>query len=258
MLTESHLLIDAGNSRVKWVWCEQPQQSVGQAHAEVQSAPKDSWLAHLAETSGNRQAASIWLSDVTGLPQTDLRRLQALFQCQPRRVKVIADCLNLVVAYPNPGNLGVDRWLAMLAAWQPDPRPLVVVDAGSALTVDLISAQGRHLGGWIAPGRRGLAAGLAELAPGLPEAQGSGEPLPANDTRPAITNARATMVSGLIQRAVDHLSEDSGRPAVDIEVVISGGDGPWVERICGQGDRMAHRPHLVLDGLRILLLNRID
>ena len=251
---ERHLLIDVGNSRVKWAWCTDPARPLEAEGSIVHAANREQWLDQLAGGGGGA-ANSILVSDVAGLDQPEIRRLQALYQCQPGFVQVQADCLNLVVAYPNPGNLGVDRWLAMLAAWQPQPRPLVLIDAGSALTVDLITAQGRHLGGWIAPGLRGLAEGLAQGAPGLPATPGfSEDAAPANDTQPAILNARSALVAGLVQQAMEHLVQESGRPATDIEQVITGGDGAQVAKLLRHHDRMTLRPHLVLDGLRILLL----
>ncbi len=69
--------------------------------------------------------------------------------------------------YDDPERLGVDRWLASLAAWLRCSSNVCVVDVGTALTVDVVTASGRHLGGLIAPGptlmQHSLASGAAEL-----------------------------------------------------------------------------------------------
>src|SRR3546814_17254315 len=56
-------------------------------------------------------------------------------------------------AYREPERLGVDRWLAMIAAWHTHRGAACIANAGTALTVDVIDAQGQHLGGIIAAGR---------------------------------------------------------------------------------------------------------
>ena len=64
--------------------------------------------------------------------------------------------------------LGVDRWLAGLAAWSKYKKNLIVVDAGTAITVDFINSRGTHLGGLIAPGPNILASALAGGTAHLP------------------------------------------------------------------------------------------
>ena len=54
--------------------------------------------------------------------------------------------------YRDPERLGVDRWLALIAARERSKQPTVIVDAGSACTIDLLDSEGRHLGGYILPG----------------------------------------------------------------------------------------------------------
>jgi type III pantothenate kinase len=55
-------------------------------------------------------------------------------------------------AYADEKKLGVDRWLAVVAAYQHYQSPVCVVDCGSALTIDMVNSAGRHLGGYILPG----------------------------------------------------------------------------------------------------------
>ena len=68
--------------------------------------------------------------------------------------RVSQDAGAITCAYDDPQTLGVDRWLAMLAAYSQFNEALLVVDAGSAITMDLLGPEGQHLGGYIAPGLR--------------------------------------------------------------------------------------------------------
>lgn len=67
--------------------------------------------------------------------------------------KVSASLGDLHCAYKEYQNLGIDRWLAVIAAYQQWPnQPCVIIDAGTATTIDVINDDGQHLGGWILPG----------------------------------------------------------------------------------------------------------
>ncbi|NND69153.1 MAG: type III pantothenate kinase, partial [Halioglobus sp.] len=99
-------------------------------------------------------AADIWIASVAGEEaETQLNALLA--ECAtatPWYARTQGRTGPLTNSYTEPQRMGVDRWLAMLGAWQRQPGPLCVVDAGSALTIDLVDAAGLHEGGYIIPG----------------------------------------------------------------------------------------------------------
>lgn len=71
---------------------------------------------------------------------------------KPRFAVVSADCAGVVNAYQDVAQMGPDRWLAMIAAYDRVRHDCLVVDSGSACTLDLVLASGQHLGGYIVPG----------------------------------------------------------------------------------------------------------
>ncbi|WP_430461200.1 type III pantothenate kinase [Thalassolituus sp. LLYu03] len=141
----SVLLIDAGNSRIKWQLREQGRTLRGgslryddQLTETLPQADKV-LVAAVCEAAPLREA----LADRAGVTWLDHT---------PTAFHGFTHC------YPDPSRLGVDRWLAMLGARRHQSGPLLVVDAGTALTIDLVSADNQHQGGFIVPGL-GLAAG---------------------------------------------------------------------------------------------------
>lgn len=135
----------------------------------------------------------------------------------------------IVTAATNPERVGVDRLLCCLAAFRMAEQACIVVDAGTAITVDFIDGQGVHQGGAIAPGVGAMLAGLASAAPALPtltaaEALAFTQPEKqpwGQDTEPAMAlGARAAAV-GLVHRLVDTFAlAYGGYP----RVIATGGD----------------------------------
>ena len=162
--------------------------------------------------------------------------------------------------YRQPEQLGIDRWLATVAAWRQTRTATVVVAAGTAITVDFVAADGRHLGGYIAPGLALLAAALrrgtadprihAAAAPPSQDApRRNGAPgalpvgTPGRTTGEAVASGVATMLVGFLEAAM------SG--AADAEVFLTGGDAPALAAVWQRPLRQV--PTLVLDGLAIAL-----
>jgi type III pantothenate kinase len=89
------------------------------------------------------------------------------FDLEPAYVRSPAEALGVRNAYAEPERLGVDRFLAMAALHAANPRSQILVSCGTALTLDALSAEGRHLGGLIAPSpglmRRALGRGTARV-----------------------------------------------------------------------------------------------
>lgn len=134
------LLLDLGNTRLKAAW---------QTEGKFQVLP----------VTGTNTISSvlwdtpdeIWLSSVTDATQT-LALLDTLpEQAALKQVKVPAYQHHLPTHYAQE-QLGVDRWLAMLACYHRSPGPGLVVDCGTAVTLDTINRQGEHTGGYILPG----------------------------------------------------------------------------------------------------------
>lgn len=128
-----------------------------------------------------------------------------------------------------PARVGVDRLLCCLAAFRMAEQACIVVDAGTAVTVDFVDGQGVHHGGAIAPGVGAMLAGLHEAAPALPAmtstealAMIQPETLPwGNDTEPAMALGARSAVVGMVHTLVDRFAlAYGGYP----RVIATGGD----------------------------------
>lgn len=155
-----------------------------------------------------------------------------------------AVCAGLKNAYAEPERLGVDRWLVMLAAWKAQPSACAILDAGSAITLDYIAADGQHLGGYILPGvsilRQSLLNNTARVMAG---AETRAAVLsPGQTTDACVDNGRLHLLKGFVQSVQEE--------AAGFQIkrwILTGGDGelfkPWLPDAEYQAD-------LVLDGLQ--------
>jgi type III pantothenate kinase len=141
---------------------------------------------------------------------------------------------------------GADRVAAALAL---RPGPAVAVDAGTAVTVDLVDGAGRYLGGFIAPGPAAAAAGLASVTARLPRLDGAPTPLsPGRETRAALAAGTWGMAVGGVDRLVEAARATLG--AASVRVVATGGWGAaWMRdsRVAGvEGDELLVHRGIVL------------
>ena len=128
-----------------------------------------------------------------------------------------------------PERVGIDRLLCCLAAFKMAEQACIVIDAGTAITIDFIDGQGVHHGGAIAPGVGAMLAGLAQAAPALPTLatttalathQPTDQPW-ADDTEPAMALGVREAAVGLVHRLVDRFAlAYGGYP----RVIATGGD----------------------------------
>jgi len=172
--------------------------------------------------------------------------LQALTQ-RARRVSLArtqASFAGLRIAYGQPHKLGVDRFLAMLAAWQRDEGAVLLCGVGTALTIDLVDAQGRHGGGRIAPSPTLMREVLHARAPQLPEEGGRYADFAA-DTEDALASGCDGAALALIEASREAAHRLLGeRPKL---FVHGGGVDALVERL----PDAIRAASLVLEGLAI-------
>jgi len=238
------LLVDIGNTRIKWCLLSAGTltEPAALCHAEGQlAALQAAWSAlprpdavRVASVAGAAREAS-----VVALAR-DLWGIGAAF-AQPRQ-----QVLGLTLAYVEPERLGVDRWLAMLAARRRGPGPALVVDCGTAVTLDALDTAGNHLGGLILPGLGLLWSTLFEGTgmSRLPFRSYSG--LLGTDTGECIAAGALQAVSGMIDRVRTRL----GAPGRELRLVLTGGDA---EQVAGQLAYACEQvPELVLEGLALL------
>lgn len=167
-------------------------------------------------------------------------------------------------SYADPSRMGVDRWLAAVAAYRRVAKACLVVDCGSAVTLELIDPNGQHCGGYIVPGLRLMRRALFNDTDAVKVASQSlpATLAPGKDTAAAVNNGLPQMVLGLIERAYRQLEEiqlaggspgsaGSRAPAI----IVTGGDGRALMAHLDKplGKKAEFVADLVLDGLGIVL-----
>lgn len=236
------LLIDLGNSRLKWARLESNGMQVQQPFG----LGLDDWATRLATALDALPAApaEAWICSVT-----QPTRLQVLEHLLTRRSVSIhrlgpahSDAL-LRLGYREPAQFGVDRWLALRALRRRYPQAFVLACAGSALTVDVVDAHGQHLGGVIAPSAPRALEALHARASHL---QTTGECISAfaDNTADATWSGAWLAAAALIERV--H-REAEQRLDGDMAIWLSGGDAGTLAPLLRGPVRQA--PDLVLQGL---------
>lgn len=147
-------------------------------------------------------------------------------------------------AYQEPEKLGVDRWLAMIAAYHSYRKALCIVDCGTAITVDIVDTSGKHLGGLISPGLRLMKEALAKGTKNLKLSATSYAFGLATNTDAAIHNGTLSSACGLIEFVLKNQHHT-------LQLLLTGGDAELIA---------AHLPtpaivdpDLVLRGLALTL-----
>lgn len=168
-----------------------------------------------------------------------------------RFAQVSASCGGVTNAYDDPLTLGVDRWLAMVAAKRRVSGDLVIADIGTALTIDVLAADGVHQGGYILPGRRlmreSLLGGTGRIQ--FDEIREPSIDL-GNNTASCVENASwlaaVSVISGVARRI-----QQADR---QVSVVVTGGDAKAALQVAGvDGGSWVYVEDLVLDGLSLVL-----
>jgi type III pantothenate kinase len=243
------LLIDVGNTFVKWgryTPATSPHSLTHEHFIEGDRVLLDE-IQELATYWRTLDAPSLILvSNVAGtrLRNPLLRAFEIwVDEVQPHWLVSQAAQCGVTNGYLNPGQLGSDRWAAMIGARAVMPdKPLLVAVCGTATTVDLLSANGEFVGGAIMPGLGLMQRVLHEQTAALPDSQGEYVDYP-RQTVDAIASGCAHAQAG----AVERLYYLHKRAALDLHCVISGGAARTLApRLTIE---FTHHENLVLEGL---------
>ncbi len=238
------ILLDIGNRRIKWAKSvDMPELMSGKYTPAKQES-----LYHVINLATgdvaselNRQFRtepkpdSVWVSCTRGavaIPEIE-KVCRVCWDIQPKFVGPTDYKSGIKNGYLDPRQLGVDRWLAMIAAryFIPD-RPMLVIDAGTAITIDFINATGLFEGGVIVPGLMTIMESLNQRA-GLPsvDVDITGKEhvtLENQDTHSAIANGVLHTAVSAIESAIAQYKKKFGN---HLKVVITGGDATLINRI---------------------------
>lgn len=235
----SMLLIDAGNSRMKWALV---QGETWLRQGVLENAQVEKLRTAFAELP---PPARILASNVAGGEMVKrLHTACAAWHCPIEFIAAQVEQCGVRNTYCQPAQLGSDRWAALIAAWQHEHASCLVVNCGTATTIDTLSAEGEFLGGLILPGvdmmRRSLATGATQLT----ETAGSWREFPRN-TADALFSGAIQATAGAIHLQFAALAEQGAA-----RCVLSGGAAdsvqPYLKLPLLQVD------NLVLRGLQLI------
>ena len=203
------LLIDVGNTRLKWALVEGGAEGSGHPPAYPLRVTQQGvtghteWIALQRMFAGLPPPRKILVSNVAGDEAAQrVRTACAAWSCAIEFVTAKAEQCGVRNAYEQPAQLGSDRWAALIAAWHQERAACLVISCGTATTVDALSAKGEFLGGLILPGmdmmRRSLTEGTARLA----VAEGNWREFPRNTADAIFSGAIKATVGAIRQQFV--------------------------------------------------------
>ncbi len=241
------LLIDAGNSSLKWtLWSDTGCGPVSRLKHDAGRIDAQLFQRHL---SGLKGIEGITVSNVAGdgLAEELSAATRKIWGMEPVFAASQKSALGLTIAYDRPELLGVDRWLAMVAAYNATKASVLVVDCGTAVTLDAVDQTGRHLGGLIAPGRELMWSSLFRNTriPAVP--QRSFEGILGTDTAECIAAGVLHSTTGLIERLYRQLPPTFGE---NRRLILTGGDADTVAGQLGVAAEIRHQ--LIFEGLALL------
>ncbi len=250
-MSESVLLIDMGNTRIKWVWAVD-----GRIDEETYGRGGLDAFRRFTQSHTDTPPGKVLLSSVAA----EVRTKAVMDACNSHWAVMVSRLVSrrqqagIRNAYEQAETLGVDRWLAIVGAAHSYTKPVVIWDLGTATTLDAVDAEGQHLGGYIFPGPatmlEALRSGTALTVPGdlsgaleyslAGQEHGIG---PGQTTADCIIQGvRATQV-GALNQFLRSISPQAGKPTL----VVTGGAAQ--ELLSGLKFKHIYDPWLVFRGM---------
>ncbi len=233
------LTVDAGNTRIKWglrrdgAWVRMGALALADAHSLA------------AATVSERPLQRILVVNVAGAAvQAAIERCAERLGGALEFIASRAEQCGVRSSYDDPEQLGPDRWAALIGARRLHRGSCLVVNAGTALTVDALSDEGVFLGGLIVPGIELMRRALDAHTAGLRIQPGEVRFFPAN-TGDAIMSGAAHAAAGAIERMAGFMHE-AGQS--EVRVLLSGGAAPLLEPLLSRLDSVLV-DNIVLEGL---------
>ena len=226
--------LDVGNSYTKW--------QVGNQRGNIRTGE----LPHLSGVISRVRVSTV------AVPEPELlQKITESYHVQPEFAKVSKALAGVRNGYDDFTQLGVDRWLALVAAWRHVRRDVLVFDLGTAMTADFVKENGIHLGGYIVPGLSAMRDALGQSTQDVKvfDNKRSDSLLQlGQNTQDAVLQGLAHMQLGWINSCIDVGSQVFGQ---NPELILTGRD-PIHVRLC-QLLPFHYFPDLVLEGLAIAM-----
>ena len=245
------LVIDVGNTRLKWAWLTSTGLSDQQAVVHRDAKP-GIWTTALFESG--QSPSRVLVSNVAGpvMAKKLTRLTKKVFRVNIEFVTAAPEFQGLTNGYLNPSLLGADRWLALIGAWTKARSALCVVDAGTAVKVDSVDANGQHLVERAMSSarpmmREALMNKTSDIAKAAMQSTPSLAGVLANNTIGAVSRGAVFALAGMADRAAEVIEQSTG---VKPKLFITGGDAGMIT-----GTMRSHGeivPDLILQGLAVI------
>jgi type III pantothenate kinase len=239
------LVIDAGNSRMKWGCAV---RTTAAARSDSQCRDRRAFASRLAGSAASRAAVGV---NVAGESARSHRSSRARWRLTPEWLAASASACGVTNRYARPTQLGADRWASLVAAWRRSiktdlfPPACVVVNAGTAVTIDALDVNGVFHVGLILPGIRLMLQTLAENTAGLKVPTGEFQAFPDN-TADAIYSGSIQAICGAIEQMRRRIDSDPAH----VRCYLAGGAAPEIATHLGPPVEVIDS--LVLEGVLAL------
>lgn len=251
------LLLDIGNTRINWA-CDNGAELVDPGslvHRDADPAAIAKFLDALVAVPESVFAVNVAGASIEELLTTTVARR---FGLEVNWLSTAARCGEVINGYTAIEQLGIDRWAAIVGAWNMHRRAVIIVDAGTAITIDAVNQDGLHLGGVIVPGmdlmQRAVFQDTSDVL--AFRNQGAmaviGQDWFGQDTRAAVEKGALFLVRAAINRAASDLEVDGALPLV----ILTGGDAEMLVGLLETPYEL--HPLLVLEGLRRMASGVVD
>lgn len=243
------LLVDIGNSAIKWLYLGADGLTDSQ---RAYHGSHDGRVVMPAAMFSGPVPGRVLVSNVAGpaVSAAFAEAIKTAWGVAPRFIRPQPSGFGIQCGYEEPWRLGADRWAALVGARRRFPGNCCIVSAGTALTADAMEADGRHLGGVIAPGgmlmERVLlreTGAIIDSVKGLEEIDPAPQPW-GQHTRAAIAHGTLMAVKGFVGQVRTAAQALWGN---DFKLILTGGDTGAVTDVAGSDAIVA--PDLVLEGL---------
>ena len=207
-----YLLIDIGNTRIKWQ--HRDEKNIIASNSIIVEEFMD------LDFSSIKSIEKIIMSNVSHSVVLDkMKEILAVFKCPI--IEATSDSNDyLINDYEDCKTLGVDRWMAALGAWKLYQRPLLIINAGTAITIDLINLdqkdKAHFKGGMILPGIA-ISLGILNTSTNLIDTEIGKSHYPSLNTKDAVTTGVMTSIQGAVNLVCKKLPSS-------LPILLTGGD----------------------------------
>ena len=250
------LLVDIGNTSIKWALNES-----GHLMDMLQlQYPEDVSDIFFIECLGKvNKPNKVFVTCVAGSEvwQAFTDAINTLWYINVERVISKSNGYGLINGYEKPAELGSDRWCALIGAYHEADSGVIVIDCGSAITIDIVNQSGEHLGGYILPGltmmKKNLGLNTAQVKVNTSSLEGN-TISPAHSTSGCVAAgvnlAAVSTIEAVIKQQLTHRSDSNSR---DLKCFITGGDADLVAE--HMTTEIVNMENLVIRGLTFIAEN---